>query len=540
MDSLYAVLQNSAMRYPRRKAIAFYGRYISYARLLRYVDCFAFKLKYHHHIQVGDLVTVCMPNSPSATIALYAINKIGAICNLVHPFVPVEQLKQEIERTNTKLLVLYDVYTTKNDCSSIDTPLLLSNTGFFMGRLARAYYTLSNRKIEYSLYSSLEKYFLGYSEKLDYYHFAQEEDAVYLPSGGTTGMPKIIRHNVQSFNALCKYAQFFMSKPVPQYKSMYSVLPIFHGFGLCMNTHMCIMFAMLNVMSVKFNTKHMARAIGKHKVGVLTGVPTMYARLLKDKAFTKGRIRSLTECFVGGDSLPQSIAEQFDSTLKARGSKGRLLAGYGMTETIAVCIVNRINHNKSNSIGMPIPEAEVLIMKDARPVPCGEVGEIWISSPIMMLGYFGEKENPIVEYKGKKYLQTGDCGYVDEEGYVYFKQREKNIIKVNGMTVFPQEIEQVVQAVEGVANAVAISMPDNKRGQSVRLILQLNNGCDKDAVIKDVENACRKNLIVYACPRQIDVVDKLPLNMIGKVDRRELENQLNNIDKEKVQKMCKN
>lgn len=527
MDSLYSVLKNTCEQYPNRKAMTFYGRRIKFHKLLSYVDCFAYKLKYYYNINKGDVVTVCMPNAPSATIALYAVNKIGAICNLVHPFVPVEQLRRECNRTNTKLLIIYDVYTLKNDCHQLDGSILLSDCGYFMGKLAKLYFHRTNKGIKYNFFKSLEKCFVGYYEKFAEYQFDQNEDAIYLPSGGTTGQPKIIRHSVQSFNQLCSYAQFYMSKPVPEYKAMYSVLPIFHGFGLCMNTHMCIMFGMNNVMSIKFNAKHMARSIIKEKVGVLTGVPTMYARLLREKAFYKGNLSSLVECFVGGDTLSTQLANEFDTVLKRQGSQGKLLAGYGLTETIAVCAVNRINDNREQSIGHAVPNAEFLIVKDGKILPCGEVGEILVHSPVMMLGYFGDEQSSIKPFNGKDYLYTGDYGYLDSDGYLYFKQRLKNIIKVNGMTVFPNEIEEVVSSIDGVKNCVAIAMPDIKRGQSVKLCVELIDNSHKDNIVQAIKQQCAKQLIVYAQPREIVVLDSMPLSQLGKVDRLLLEKQLN-------------
>ncbi len=527
MSSLYSVLQNTAQRYPRRKAIAFYGKEIRYGTLLRYTDALAYVLRKRYDIQAGDVVTVCMPNSPSATVVLYAVNKLGAICNLIHPFAPVAQLKKDIQRTNTKLLILYDVYTLKNDCTELGVPALLSSSCFFMGTLAKLYFKSTNRGIVYNIFPSLEKCFFVRYENFDYYNFAANEDAIYLPSGGTTGEPKIIRHSVDVFNWLCGKAEFFMSLPLTEYKAMYSVLPIFHGYGLCMNVHMCVTYGIINVMSIKFDPKSMARGIAKYKVGVLTGVPTMYARLLKQKAFAQGKISSLVECFVGGDSVSEQLTQEFNNTLKRQGSKGKLLSGYGLTETVTVCAVNTINNNKDLTIGRALPDTHFLIVKDGKILPCGEVGEIAVHSPVQMLGYLGRDDAPTVSLQGKTYLLTGDYGSLDEDGYLYFKQRRSNIIKVNGMGVFPVEIEKVVDAVSGVSRSCAVGVKDDKRGQVVKLYVELNADCSREQVLADIEAQCKSQLIVYAQPKTIEVIDKMPLSLIGKIDRTKLEKLAN-------------
>ena len=521
MLTLYDVLKQTATRFPDRCAVVFYGRRMSYRQLLHRVDVFASNLV-AKGIRPGDVVTVCLPNSPSATVAFYAINKVGAVCNLLHPYVPLQQMMENIRQTNTSLLIIYDVYTLKNGNVTADIPVLLSHTYYFMGTLARLYFRSTNKNIQYRNYERLEKLFEGQYTDFPAYRFGDEEQAVFLPSGGTTGDSKIIRHCCASFNKLCECAQDFLQDDVSEYRAMYSVLPIFHGFGLCMNMHMSVTNAVKNVMCIKFDAGHLARAVRREKINILTGVPVMYSRLLNERKFVHGNLSSLKECFVGGDSTPVTLIDEFNAVLKRQGSKARLLEGYGLAETIAACALNTVNNHKDGSLGRAVCGCRIDIAENGKLLPPGSLGEIAVSGPLVMLGYFDNSDGAFAEIEGRKYLLTGDYGWMDEEGYVYFKQRIKNVVSVNGVLVFPSEIESVVQSVEGVTACAATGIPDAKRGEAVKLFVQIQSGADVKEILADVEEALRNKVIVYAYPKEIVVVDSLPVNLIRKVDRRKL------------------
>ena len=186
-----------------------------------------------------------------------------------------------------------------------------------------------------------------------------------------------------------------------------------------------------------------------------------------------------------------------------------------------------MSNNKDLTIGRALPDTHFLIVKDGKILPCGEVGEIAVHSPVQMLGYLGRDDAPTVSLQGKTYLLTGDYGSLDEDGYLYFKQRRSNIIKVNGMGVFPVEIEKVVDAVSGVSRSCAVGVKDDKRGQVVKLYVELNADCSREQVLADIEAQCKSQLIVYAQPKTIEVIDKMPLSLIGKIDRTKLEKLAN-------------
>ncbi len=529
MATLYTDVYNCAQDRLDQDAMIFYNGHISFGKLMSAIDSFARYLT-QRGISQGDVVTLCIPNTPSSAVALYAINKIGAVCQLVHPYIPLPQLKQDMAKTNSKLLIVYDVYTIKNgNLSELDCDILLSKSSHYMGLAGKVFFHLTRRGIQYNKFDILEKHFVGNSDNIPCVEFGDDDIAIYLPSGGSTGNPKIIGHRCHSFNLMCSQGYYFLSRPVPEYKVMYSVLPIFHGYGLCMNMHMCLTNGLTNVMTMKFSANRMAHDIVKYRAEILTGVPTMYQKLADNKYFNRADLSSLRECFVGGDSISPQLAKQFDDCLVRGGSCGALLSGYGMTEIVAVATVNMLRNNRIGSIGTTLPINEICIAVDGKSVPAGTEGEIMLRSELMMVSYVDD-DVEFVTIDNKQWLPTGDYGYMDSDGYLYYIQRVKNILKVNGVPVFPSVIESAIAKVAGVDMCCAIGIPCAKRGQAVKLYIKPTKGADHNKLRSDIMNTAAKELIIYARPHAIEIVDSLPISIIGKVDRKKLE-QLDKISR---------
>ncbi len=503
-----------------RTAISFYGRKYSFEKVLSVIDTLADNLAAEYSLKKGDTVTLCMPNSPAALYCFYAANKLGVAVNLVHPFIPPEKLRESVRRTGSKLVLVYDLY--KCGRADFGVPALVSDSSSYMGAAARIYYKLTNRRTAFG--PSFEKLLRARGNpRLPAANWRAGEPAVYLASGGTTGEPKIIAHDNLVFNRLCAKAEEFLSEPLEAYSALYNVLPIFHGFGLCINMHMCAMMRRTNIMCIKFDPKMSAKQIVRERANILTGVPTMYLKLLGEKAFTEADLSCLKDVYVGGDSVPQQLIDDFNLCLERGGSTARMYVGYGLTETVTVCLVNTRAHYRENSIGYPLSGTRVRVVKDGKDVPAGEVGEIWLDSDQFMLGYLGEEHSPFEEQGGVRWLKTGDYGRLDEDGFLYFKQRIKNMIKVSGVPVYPSEIEAAALRVEGVRKACAVGIPDAVKGQVVRLFVQPAAGADRAALEEALLAACRRTLIAYAVPKEIRFEDRLPVNLIGKIDRKALE-----------------
>ncbi len=515
MKSLYQAARDTAIKYPDKDALVFYGKRYTFSGFMAEVDRLADALT--GVVKRGDVVTLCMPNSVSAAVAVYAFNKIGCVLNLVHPFIPPNSLRQSIEQTSSVLAVIYDMYFVKNRVGELGVRVLKSDQGFYMGGIKRLGYRFMCRRGKYYRAEVFER--LPFAKKAEVAEFTDDMPAVYLPSGGTTGESKIIVHNCSAFNRLCDSAEFFLSDGVQSYHAMYSVLPIFHGFGLCMNLHMCVYAGITNVMAMRFNAKEAATLIAKERVGILTGVPTMYLKLMKEKKFLGADLSCLRDCFVGGDYVPPSLIEEFTAILRKNGSGGGLYPGYGLTETVTVCTVNTARASKTESVGRAVPSMRVAVAENGKILPDGERGEIFVSGPIMMMGYLGGGES-FTDIDGERWLATGDYGYV-EDGFLHFIQRIKNIVKVNGVNVYPSEIEKTVMKLSGVKHVAAMGISDGEKGQAVRLFVEEEENADRAELRQRIMEAIRVELIVYALPKEI-VFIKMPLSNVGKIDRKSL------------------
>lgn len=511
--TIYECFKACAEANAQKTAVVFYGGKIKFSKLLEYVNRAANGLK--KYVKKDDVVTLCVPNSPSAAIALYAVNKIGAVANLVHPLIKKDSLKACMAEVNSKLLITYDLYDGKDD---MDCEMLISDSGYFMSGIARAVYHHSNKKKIGRIDKSKKFENLLSNPELSETQRATGA-SIYLPSGGSTGEPKIVMHTDEAFNDLCGHLDFLVSGPRSEYTSMYCVLPIFHGFGMCINLHLCMTQGLKSVMTLKFNAKSMTKAIAKEKVSILTGVPTMFTKLLASKEFHHADLSSIKDCYVGGDSVSDELVEAFNEALRKGGSKAKLHVGYGLTETVTVCAVTNDKYDRKGSVGYPLPGTKFCISDGQKKLAAGEVGELCIQTPIMMVGYYGTDDSPIKVLDGEKWLFTGDLCYLDSDGYLYFKQRQKNMIKVSGVPVFPSEIENFVTKIDGVKNAAAIGMPDAQKGEVVKLFVEKADGVNDDELTSRIMAECKDKLIVYAVPKQI-VICTLPLNAIGKVDRK--------------------
>lgn len=511
--TMYESFRECALKYPDRTAMVFYGGRIKFRKLLELVDRAANGL--YGLVRRDDIVTLCVPNSPSAAIALYAVNKLGATANLTHPLIKKDSLAACMDKVGSKLLITYDLYEGREE---LNCKMLVSDSSYFMGGVAKLYYRFTNRK-KLRLKNRFEDLF-SY-EPLVGSHETSTGRAIFLPSGGTTGEPKIIMHSDAAFNDLCAHADFFLAEPLENYTSMYSVLPIFHGFGLCMNLHICMTNGFTSVMTLKFNAAAMCKAIEKERINVITGVPAMFNKLLACEKFHSIDLSSIKDCFVGGDSAPEELLERFDEALAKGGSKTKLHVGYGLTETVTVCAVTTKRCYRKGSVGYPLPDTEFCITDGKRKLPPFEVGELCVRTPLLMLGYYGTNETPIKKLCGEDWLFTGDICYLDGDGYLYFKQREKNMIKVSGVPVFPSEIENTVMKLEGVKNAAAIGIPDAQKGEVVKLFVEKRDTADETELRTRIIAECKAKLIVYAQPKVIEF-RPLPLNTIGKVDRKQL------------------
>lgn len=537
-QTLYEAIRDSAKRYPNITALYYQGSKISYKKFLKMVDEKARILKNVLKIEKGDIILIAQPNIPDTLALFYAVNKIGAIANMVHPFTPYNQIRKIMNDTNTKYAFLFEQRIAKEveRYRDIYKQIFITRVEDYLPPLKKfIYHTFLNKNIRKKL--SKKRKFPGFSYVKDLKAIGPHPEvvsgdfiddcAVLLHSGSTTGDPKTIKLSNNAFNFSVSHALEYLcceAKDVVG-MGMLGVLPSFHGFGLCICMHASLYINMTLALIPKFSPKATIDALNKTKLACMIGVPTMYEAMLKDEKLVKNkRLKYLKVAWSGGDSMSISLKKRFDEIIKNNGGSGRLFEGYGLTESISVVIVNTHDHNKEGSIGYPSSGIDVKILDDDNnEVPRGEIGEICIKSLTNMIGYYNDDKatsQAIID----GYLHTGDLGYMDEDNFVFFKQRKKRVVKVSGVGVFPTEIEHLIESIPGVESVCAISIPDPKLISAIKVFV-VAKFFDEQGMRNMIMDTCRKYLIRWAVPKEIEFRSELPHTLLGKVDFKVLQKE---------------
>lgn len=526
--SIYQAYKEAASKVPDETAIYYFKSKMSFARLLEKIDEMASILQNQFLIQKGDTILVSLPNIPQTIILLYAINKIGAVVDMVHPNSPCEVMQTYYDEANCKLAFLFDgkVYKELIDYKKFNGHIVICSAQSFLSFGLKRAYKFRNSWTTKMLRNAKKFLFYDDLKKVDKkaidYPPQKDEVSVLLHSASTTGEAKTICLSSKSFNFTASRTPEIMCSDPSGFigKSLVSVLPSFHGFGLCMTMHAPLVNCFGVVLIPKFSALNVTKAMNRFKnVICICGVPNVFKALVNEPTFVNNKnLKTLMNCYSGGDSLSPLIKESFDSLMIKKNSKCRLFEGYGLTEVLSVCSVNTHRHHKTGSIGYPITGVEFRILGENNEIlkPM-EIGEISIKSENNMLGYFNKKDNEGDIY-ADGFLKTGDLGYIDEDGFLFFKNRKKRVIKVSGVAVFPHEIETVISNMSGITSVCIIQIPDEKMVNAVKAVVVAKNK-NKDRIIAE----CRKRLISWAVPKEIEFVNSLPFTKYHKIDYRKVQ-----------------
>ena len=532
-QTLYESVLNTSLTYPKRKAFYYKGKYYSYEYLLNKINIFTAHFK-KMGVKKDDVVTICLPNIPEALYLFYAINQLGAIANIIHPLMKEEQLEEILKRCNSKILFVLD--TRYNEFKKINKEGIkvfsvcpTHECNFILNFL---YNQISKKDLTYKKdknnYYSIDEF---YKEKDRVSEFDKDikKDAVYLHSGGTTGDPKTIALSAYAINSLCQSCYDVLDFKEGEITYVLSVLPMFHGFGLTICVHIELAYGGCDMLMPKFSSKETVKFLKRKKLNFIVGVPILFEGLLRNKNFKGKNISSLRNCFVGGDFVSDSLYDRFNKRMEEANIKCRLGVGYGLTETVTVCSVNSISETKRGTVGKPLNNLKVLIIDENNNVlNNGEKGEICIAGPTLMNGYrfSRNKDNDdiFIFINNEKYIKTGDYGFLDDEGFIHFEQRIKRLIKVNGINIFPSEIENIVNSLPYVFENAAIGIQDDRFGSIIKLYIVLDRDYPKDfgKYSEEINELIVNKASIYAKPKEIVYVDKLPKTLIGKIDVKQL------------------
>lgn len=539
--TMFGALKAAAEKFPDSPAFDFMGKITDFKTMIRKMEAAAAAF-YKAGIRKNDVVTICMPNTPQAVICLYALNRIGAVANMVHPLSSGKNITFYLDYSESKMILTLDQFYEKvRDAAAEakrDVRLIIARVSEELSPVLALGYSLTSGK-PYKKFPEKGKGVVwsdfiksGRGVKLPPIVFDKTKTAVILYSGGTSGTPKGICLSDYNFNALGMQVAEISGCNLTSGCTFLSVMPIFHGFGLGIGIHTVLENGAECILIPQFTKESYAKAVVKKKPNFIAGVPTLFEALLKVDVFKDADLSFLVGVFSGGDALSPELKRRADIFFKEHNASVQIREGYGLTECVTASCVTPVNKSKDGSIGLPLRDTIYKIVEPGtfNEVPPGEAGEIILTGPTLMLGYMkAEEENEKTmrrDANGTVWLFTGDMGSMDEEGFVYFKQRIKRMIVSSGYNVYPSQIEKVLDKHPDIDYSCAIGVRDPYKMQKVRAYIVLNPGVpETDEEKQKILDYCKEYLDVFARPKQIVFRKELPRTLVGKVAYHVLEEE---------------
>jgi long-chain acyl-CoA synthetase len=519
---LFKALEANAQRFPRRVALEFLGRSLTYRELWREVEAFAKGLQ-EAGLRPGDRVAIMLPNSPQFVIAFYGTLLAGGVGVNVNPLYTPRELRHQLKDAGVQALVILDQLLPRYQEVKAEVPVRTKRrTGIqdYLPFPKNLLYPLMLRRK-----GQAPKALEGVPWRAFLKRGRPEPVAVDLDdlallqyTGGTTGLAKgaMLTHRNLSSNALQVRAW------IPDFREgeevVLGAIPFFHVYGMTVAMNLALLGAAKLVLLPRPEIGPIVEAIEKHRVTLFPGVPTLYVAFNNFPGIEKRDLKSVRACISGSAPLPLEVAERFE---KLTGAK--LVEGYGLTEASPVTHCNPLyGERRLGSVGLPLPGVDAKVVdEEGKEVPLGEVGELIVKGPNVMKGYWNRPEETQKALKDG-WLFTGDLARMDQDGYFYIVDRKKDMIIAGGYNIYPREVEEVLYGHEAVQEAAVVGVPDPYRGETVAAFIVLKEAYRGKVTEKDIEAFCRANLAAFKVPRIIQFRDSLPKSSVGKILKREL------------------
>lgn len=541
--TIHRMIGDTAHAYPKDIAYEFMGKTTTYATFWRRIERTA-KAFLAMGIQKGDRVTICMPNCPQAVDSFYALSRIGAISNMIHPLSAPGEMTFYLNFSKSKAILMLDQFYPK--LSSIrgalehdPMPIVASIKDELPPLTAVGFALTKGRKIprlpmQENYLTWRDFMAAGRDYPLPEDDFCADDCASVLYSGGTTGTTKGIELSHKNFNALALQTIAASGFAPIRGMKMLSVMPIFHGFGLGIGIHTALVGGAQCILVPQFSVDSYAKLLIKKQPNIIPGVPTLFEALLRAQRLKKADLSCLRGVFCGGDSLSVELKKKVDEFLTAHGAKLQIRQGYGLTECVTASCLTPMDCHKEGSIGVPFPDTfyKIVTPNTDEALPYDMEGEICISGPSVMLGYLDNPEetaNALRRHKdGRTWLHTGDLGKMDADGFIYFSQRMKRMIITSGYNVYPGQLENIIDGHEKVLLSCVIGVKDDYKMQKVKAFVVLRPGFEpNDVTRQELLDYCRQHIAKYAMPYDIEFRPDLPKTLVGKVAYRILEEEAN-------------
>lgn len=531
------------------KAIMYYGKKISYKNYIDMIDETARRL-YNLGITEGEVVTVMSVANPELEVLFYALNKLGAVINLIDVRSDYKQIKKYLMEVKSSEVVVMDNFLPEFDkCMEdedidniVENVITLSpyNSVLFpFNVLAEK----KSRKEDSNLYSKIDEIkrknkYMTWNDLMSvhkyryprYPRYKKNMVAALVHTGGTTGVPKTVKLSNENFNAMAIQYKSLNANYNKGDTFLNGIVP-FVAYGIVVTIHMPMCLGMTNIIAPILSPKEFTEFMIKYKPNHTITVPTYVEHFVHDRKADSMNWKCLKNLGIGGDYFPEQSEIYVNEFLKNHGSSSIAEKGYGMTENSSTAGVCLVGVNKTNSLGIPLPLNTYGIFERGtdKELKYGEEGEICITGPTEMLGYLDneEEEGKVIKIHsdGKKWIHSEDVGIIDEDGFLFFKGRYKRLIPHGGFKLYPSYIEGVIMKHPDIDNCCVISIPDKVYGASpeAHVVIKKDSMSELKKLKEELIKLCQDKLPSYSQPEDFIFEEDLPLTSVGKVDYKKVE-----------------
>ncbi len=526
------LIERACEKYAARPAFGNFGCYVNFAEVAAYTNALAAYLQQRLCLRENERVAIMMPNCLQYPIAVLGVLKAGGIVVNINPLYTGRELRIQLTDSGARIIIVLDKFAT-NACdvlagTAVDTIVTTSISDLFPWPRARVFawanYRRFGRRAPIPAETVALKSALRGAGQLNFSPPRRTAtDLAFLQyTGGTTGTPKgAMLSNRNVVSQVTQIVDFFGDTPKPGEEIVITALPLYHIFALTVN---CLSFASIGGLNYFItnprDSDYFVRELKRVRPTCITGVNTLYATLLSHDDFGEIDFSNLRFAGGGGTAIQRAVAEAWHA------ATGHWIAeGYGLTESSGAACINKPEQNGfTGTIGQTLSDTDYVIVDDnGEPVDLGERGEIWLRGPQIMQGYWQKPAETAATLTTDGWLKTGDIGVAQANGSIKIVDRKKDMILVSGFNVFPNEIEEVVAQLNGIAEVAAIGIPDQKSGEAVVLcIVVSDDSLSEDMVLQH----CRAHLAAYKIPQIVKIVDSLPKSNVGKILRREVRTQV--------------
>ena len=519
-------------------ALEYYGRKFAYADLIVNVKKTAAALR-GAGVKKGDIITVVSIMTPEIIALFYAADMMGATLNLVDPRYSVEGIREYIEEVDSHLLVclnvVYERCRQAAKRTNVEKVIVLSPADSLPPLMAVGYKLTTPDKNKYASNVIRWKQFIkgGEGQSTAAEPYDPDHACVVVHTGGTTGSPKGVMLTDDCFNGIALQFQAY-PKLFHRGQKLMNVMPPFIAYGFACGIHLPLVLGFTVIIIPNLDPAKLGSLVLKHKPEHMFGVPTHYQQLAADPKLRDKDLSFIINYAAGGDSLSRGAEQTVNDFLAAHGARYPIAKGYGMTEVSSAATVAAGLDNKPGSVGIPMVNTVVAAFEPGtdQELPIGQRGELCISGPCLMKGYYNKPEETAILLRrhpdGRVWAHTGDMGYLDEDGFVFLDSRIKRmIIRHDGFKVFPSMIENVVSRHPAVHQCSVVGCTDKDHTQGrlpfVYIVLKAGITAKKKQVIRELERMCAEELPEYVQPVAYKFISSMPMTPVGKVDYRQLE-----------------